>query len=503
MQLPDAEFDVFLESFIQHCSLKDTTYIRPVPEKGMELPSFGWMEGSRLNPRMKKELNVIRNHGNSQLHGTFVVSGNAVPQFLDESLTPYDTLPDAATRYLALTRFWNIINYFSPSLDLCDHWDEAYREYIPRFRNCTSYFQYYQELQQLAARMHDGHGFLEVFPVNVPKVEPAYKMPLVLGYGEGKTYIAAVTDTSLLRMHYLQAGDQVLAWNGRKMENIYDSLLPQLSGSNEAFTREYACRLRLRKTWKEQNSLTLLRAKDTIKVEVTAMKPISLTSGAESGTTGISWKRIHDSLSGKDIGYVDVGLIRKKEVEKAFAAFRDLPFVIIDCRKYPKDAQIKLLNALTPQGGTFEKILLMNFAYPGTTRWESPEKPGVLGKLMMRKALGNPDKHNPNYYKGKVILLVDHLTMSHGEWSVMSFQLAPQVVTIGTSTAGADGNMASISLPGGMKVSFTSMGVYYPDGTRTQRKGVHVDIVVPETIASASGKDVIYQRALDYVRTGK
>jgi C-terminal processing protease CtpA/Prc len=64
----------------------------------------------------------------------------------------------------------------------------------------------------------------------------------------------------------------------------------------------------------------------------------------------------------------------------------------------------------------------------------------------------------------------------------MAFQSSPNVKVIGSTTAGADGNVSQIILPGGISTMFSGIGVLYPDGTQTQRKGVKIDIEVKPTV---------------------
>ena len=50
-------------------------------------------------------------------------------------------------------------------------------------------------------------------------------------------------------------------------------------------------------------------------------------------------------------------------------------------------------------------------------------------------------------------------------------------------TAGADGNVSQINLPGGIQTYFSGLGIFYPDGTPTQRIGIVPDIEVKPTLA--------------------
>ena len=499
-----ADFETFLEQFIRPYIPKDIRYTRPSALPGMTLPSFGWINEDRISPGIRKELLLILKHGKAKPHPSFSVSDGLVPVFDAEKSDPIDSLPNEAGRYLALTRFWNVINYFAPNLDLCDRWDEAYPHFIPAFRHVNSYRSYCMQVQKLASRMNDGHGYVNLLPGNKNQVAPPYRLPLGLEYIEGQTYIVSVIDTVKGKLSVLHPGDRILSINDRPMEALWDSLLPVISGSNALYKRELGCKLKLIKSWYANNTLVVLRGTDTIRTQVTASLPVSHPSWAQTDPIKTSWRIIHDSVSGNDIGYVNMGALKRKEVKIAFHAFRKAPFVMIDCRDYPNSTIYKVMNQLTLRGGAFMKFNRIRFDDPGTMDWQLSSKPrGLMMKLIVRLIIGKPDKKNRHYYKGKVILLVDHFTMSQGEFSVMAFQLAPQVITIGRQTAGADGNAVPVPLPGGLTVSYSSLGVFYPDGTRTQQQGIRLDIRVPETRVSLIGKDDIYLRALEYMRTGR
>lgn len=99
-------------------------------------------------------------------------------------------------------------------------------------------------------------------------------------------------------------------------------------------------------------------------------------------------------------------------------------------------------------------------------------------------------KTNSNYYKGKVAILVDETTQSASEFIVMALRTAPKSAVIGSQTAGADGDVSKILLPGGVSTSISGLGVYYPNGKGTQRTGISIDIQVKQTLQSIrNGED--------------
>jgi C-terminal processing protease CtpA/Prc len=86
----------------------------------------------------------------------------------------------------------------------------------------------------------------------------------------------------------------------------------------------------------------------------------------------------------------------------------------------------------------------------------------------------------------------------------MSLQTAENAVTIGSQTAGADGNTVPFVFLGEYQTLITGLGIYYPDRTPAQRKGVKVDIEVKPTIQGIrEGRDEVLERALKYIEENR
>ena len=109
-------------------------------------------------------------------------------------------------------------------------------------------------------------------------------------------------------------------------------------------------------------------------------------------------------------------------------------------------------------------------------------------------------KNNKNFYKGKVVILVNEQTQSQAEYTTMAFRTAPTATVIGSTTAGADGNVSQFSLPGGISTMISGIGVYYPNGKETQRIGIVPDVEVKPTIKGIrEGKDELLEKAIEII----
>jgi C-terminal processing protease CtpA/Prc len=190
-----------------------------------------------------------------------------------------------------------------------------------------------------------------------------------------------------------------------------------------------------------------------------------------------------------NIGYIFPGKYKNGQLEQIKKTFAGTKGMIIDMRCYPSDFMPFTFGAyIKSRPSPFVKFTAGDLNLPGLF---------VFGDL-----LSNGEENATNY-KAKIVIIVNAITLSQAEYTTMAFQSAPNVTVIGSMTAGADGNVSSISLPGGISTMISGIGVYYPDGTETQRKGVKIDLVVHPTIRGIKeGKDELLDKAIEMINRG-
>jgi hypothetical protein len=173
-----------------------------------------------------------------------------------------------------------------------------------------------------------------------------------------------------------------------------------------------------------------------------------------------------------------------EHIEQLFADSQQTDAIIFDLRNYPDFLLYELGNYLLPQAKPFSRFTQADMEYPGILKWSS--------NLMIGPGC------NEEYYRGNVILLFNEETISRAEFTAMSLEVHPNSIKVGSQTAGADGNIANIKLPGQIETWITGIGVYYPDGTPAQRTGILPDIEVTPTVAGIrEGRDEVLEAALD------
>jgi C-terminal processing protease CtpA/Prc len=70
---------------------------------------------------------------------------------------------------------------------------------------------------------------------------------------------------------------------------------------------------------------------------------------------------------------------------------------------------------------------------------------------------------------------------------------------IGTPTAGANGDVTNMVLPGNIRVSLSGHDVRHADGRQLRRVGIQPSIRVEPTVADIrAGRDVVLEAAISY-----
>jgi C-terminal processing protease CtpA/Prc len=82
----------------------------------------------------------------------------------------------------------------------------------------------------------------------------------------------------------------------------------------------------------------------------------------------------------------------------------------------------------------------------------------------------------------------------------MALRVAPNATVVGSTTAGADGNVSQFTLPGGINTMISGIGVYYPDGKETQQIGIIPDIMIKPTIKGIKqDRDELLEKAIELI----
>ena len=445
-------------------------------------PDLAWIDNLTLGNELTDQLNSIKNAKRSD-NNYYVELARGVenPQFKNEKSYSTMKYPDAGFRLLSLYRYWNIIQYFNPNKNLIEeNWNNVLQEFVPKVVNASNEIEYKQTILSLIARIHDTHANIWGEDEALKKYRGLNYAPIEITFIENKAVVTDYFDKELGIKSGLKIGDVIETINNRSVDEIIKAKLPFTPASN------YPTQLRgiadnLLRTNDSTLTIEYIEGDTKHTKSVDCVNNGKINIYAKYQKTDTCFKMINP-----DISYIYPGTIKNKYLSKFMPEVLKSKGLIIDLRCYPSEFVVfTLSNYLLPKKTNFVKFSNGSITTPGLFTMTENLKVG---------------KNNKNFYKGKVVILVNEQTQSQAEYTTMAFRTAPTATVIGSTTAGADGNVSQFSLPGGISTMISGIGVYYPNGKETQRIGIVPDVEVKPTIKGIrEGKDELLEKAIEII----
>jgi carboxyl-terminal processing protease len=346
-------------------------------------PAFQWLDDDRLfDPLTIRELKTVRNavvSGNNRyVRG---VTGVGNPDFGRESAYDLPAYPSVGMRFLALARFWNMVQYYAPNRDVTDRpWSDVLPLLLPHFLEAADGNAYHLAACELTASLDDAHAFTTsstlslAWGLNSP--------PIRTRYIESETVVTDVFDT-LSRGADVRPGDIVIDINGVKTADIRSRLHGSTWGSNEGSRQRNIDTLVLRTN---SNTVTLGISRFGVRKEVGMTAYAIADVSAEAARIDAlppKW-RVLDG----NIGYVHMGRLLTSDVPAMIAGLPNTAAIVFDVRNYPNGTMYDIANWLNPAGRPFVTFTRPLFEKPGTMQLETWIDAG-------------PTSPNPNHYPGE------------------------------------------------------------------------------------------------------
>lgn len=431
--------------------------------------------------------------------------------FADTAALPY------AYRMLTLAKIQATVDYLFPHKYLMDeNWNEVVQQSIPRFMQAKSRRDYEKELLVLTAHFNDTHANTLYKNLKYGKaiLKVRYFPPFdyVLVNDGKQILVTKIIIPDLCAEANLKPGDVILKMNGITVEERIRDLGVYLSASNASALQHQL-----------SNYLdNLLFITDSLHANLT------FNRGGEIKNTNVEWvsrsddintlsayvrEQISPKMSGKDLEFIGNGVVifRAGETIRFLNAFAEDKLgagmdslftiagkqkgMIFDMRKYPDWGGFLpsfLYNRFGQDTIPYAQFYALNKQHVSTFRL-------LTNNIDYYPPAAKPGMHN---YPGKVVILVNGNTRSLGEHNTMLLQhMFPRSVTIGTQSAGADGDVVRLTLPGGNKLEFSGNAIFYPDRSEIQRSGVKIDKVIHPAIKDlVQQEDTLVKEALRLIR---
>jgi len=425
---------------------------------------------------------------------------------------------------LALAKAWNAIEYLFPYKYQTDKsWEKVLKEMVPVFRKVNDRSSYEKSVLMLAAALNDTHGaeFIENEIKMATTIFNARYYPPFDYKAEAKgIIIKKFLNDSLAKNSALQPGDEIVAINGIKIKHWLKDRSTLLPASNDAV--KYRALSTSDNNRGDTFAFSNLESA-TLNVRVRrygryfSLKLVMLDRGNQQNIKIIEddinakRKKKKDIKGREDLGeditlfraghFFDKDLPEDQDLSKLSNELKRKKAIIFDMRAYPQSPGLftYYLPLVLGKGPfIFARYYAADLEDAGVFKYKASLDTYMYVSKEGPKAMGE-------LYKGKIVILTDENTQSMGEWfTMMLSQLNAHTTIIGSQTAGADGDVKRIVLPGGYRFSFTGNGIFYPNGRETQRVGIVPDIYFrPSAKDLATEKDIQLERAIKYIREGK
>ncbi|MEM9312367.1 MAG: S41 family peptidase [Pseudomonadota bacterium] len=377
---------------------------------------------------------------------------------------------DRTTRLASTIAAWTTLAHFYP------YWDEVRVDWQTRLDETLSDAAsapddkaFHLVLQSLVASIDDGHGWVG-YPNNADAV-----LPIDWTTIGGELIVTAVADG----VTGVEPGMIVTSIDGVTAEQALAEERRRMSGS-----------VHYRQTMAEQFSR--VGAKD---------EAVVLSVRKEAGPTSFVTLTMQDVVrSGQfqkvrpqtfvelapGIFYIDLSRISQVDMDDALVRIADAQGLVFDLRGYPR-INTEWLARLTDEPIRSAKFM-------------RPELTGPDGQARYDEDGGWTIAPIETRLTQNVVFLTNASAISYAE-SVLGTVKANGLGTIvGSPTAGANGNVSEVSLPGGYTLRYTGMKVLNRDGSQHHLIGVTPDIAVsPTREGVAVGKDEVLEAGVDLV----
>jgi len=449
-------------------------------------PDYGLLFDKKIfKASLLEKLEYIKENRNTGRNYYVIMNpSTSNPIFKNENPYLKMSYSDVGYRILALYRYWAMINYFFPYKDVIGQdWNNVLKKSLPEFVDVKNELDYSKAVLKLIASVNDTHANLWSGSKALNEFKGKYGAPLQAKFIEQKLIITALHTDTIDVKGKLKVGDIITSIQNKDVAELIKEYLPLTAASNyDTQLRDLPKNYLLRSN---ENSLKIKVERDgkSFEYDLPMGKLMQVYKDPDFE------KAEAFRLINENIGYVFPGKYKNAKLREIIKLFANTKGIIIDMRCYPSDFMpFTFGNYIKSASTPFVKFSIGNPAYPGAFKFSN--------------AINNGEMNHDNY-KGKVVIIVNSTSQSQAEYTTMAFQSSPNVKVIGSKTAGADGDVSPIVLPGGLRTMISGIGVFYPDGKPTQRVGVRIDeVIYPTIIGIKEGKDELLEKAIETLNKG-
>lgn len=401
----------------------------------------------------------------------------------------YPSPEDRATRLAGVVQLWGALHHFYPYFDLTDPGAEAWAAALPAALSAAAVSDgsaYREVLQRQLVALADGHGWV------VTRRFYEATLPLTWDVLDGELILTSVLPAA--EAAGLAPGDRVTAVDGAPVSRLLAELATRTSASTPGHTETMSLHLlsygipgsTLELTidpWDGDGATDAGSATITVELARTA-PPFGEGSPREARPGPVA------EIS-PGIAYVDLTAVGA-ELSSAMPDLARADGLVLDMRGQPSGPVFQILSHLTDRA-------LSSARWRVPVIW-LPNRRGPAGAMAFGHDNWTLLPAEPRLPRD-VIVLMDARAVSSSETFLGIVDHYDLALTLGSTSAGTNGNANNVHLAGGYRVVFTGMRVTRHDGGPHHGVGIQPDVPVERTRAGvAAGRDEVLEAAVERLR---
>lgn len=451
--------------------------------------NFDWFQKNRkVSSENKDLLNTIYKH---RYNFENLPKGKLVSEEKKYPFAKDENLPQEY-RLLTLAKIQGVVDYLFPHKYLMDkNFDTFFKNMLDESLTINTRKDFEIILANLVSKMEDSHAFKFYRELNYRNdflFNTSYYSPFDYKIVDNYLLVSDIVFPEICTKANIRKGDHITEINGKKISKIIDEKSRLLSVSNREKLIYELSSYQNNLIWSDNSPQKLLKVKSGNKTFTTNIELVNTLDKTQVNVlsnyiNNKNQKWTTRELINKDIAYFNINntlqFINNVDDDKIDEKMESIILnaskkkaMVFDMRGYPDWGGFifhYVYKYFSPSENYFYKYYAPNLKNIGTFAYLKDSYhyfPEIKNMQTMP-------------YSGKVFIIVNPETRSASEWYTMSLQkIFPQSITIGQQTAGADGDVVRVNLPGNYLLEFTGNGIFYPDNTQTQQIGVKINEVI-------------------------
>lgn len=501
------DFNSIIRKLSQNLNKNFTTPAKIETAKDIftENQNFDWFQkNGKISTEYKFLLNTI--YKNRFDYG-LLKEGKSINTEKKYSFTKEEDFP-LDYKLLTFAKIQGSVDYLFPNKYLMEkNFDSYFTDLLEEIGRSTSRKDFEITLAKVVSKMGDSHAFPFIFKLIYFKeiFHTSYSAPFDYQIVDDHLLVTHLILPDICSKAQLNVGDKIIEINGKTIPQIIKEKKELISISNIENLIHHLSEYEYNLIWpddlKQKNFK--VKSKENNKTFSTNVEfidiPNPLQTAKISGYLMGKARAIPEyQLIHNDIAYFKINktfyYIENIEddkidgiMDKMFEEASHKKAIVFDMRGYPDWGGFVyhyIYKYFSPVENYFGKYYTPNLKNIGTYVYQNFDYfPTIENKKI-------------NIYKGKIFILVNSETQSASEWNTMNLQkIFPQSITIGQKTAGADGDVTTVSLPGDYELPFSGFGIFYPDNSQTQQVGIKINEII-----KYKDQDILENRDLEFER---